>query len=164
MRGKEKCKYLREIRKRIATENDIRLVTEECTYKGECKGTCPKCEAEVRYLESELDKRQEKGKIITLAGLSLAGIAGSSLLASCDPPMGKSAAIPEANEKAEASFFITENGDTTEGGDTILGPGIVGEVDIIDEGEIMPLPTNDDSTDEAEYPPLAPEACPKTVE
>lgn len=129
MRGKEKCKYLREIRKRIATENDIRLVTEECTYKGECKGTCPKCEAEVRYLESELDKRQEKGKIITLAGLSLAGIAGSSLLASCDPPMGKSAAIPEANEKAEASFFITEDGDT------IWEPIYEGGIDEIDETE-----------------------------
>ena len=67
MIGKDKCKCLREIRKRIATENDINLVTEECTYKGECTGTCPRCEAEVRYLESELDRRQKMGKLVTLA-------------------------------------------------------------------------------------------------
>lgn len=84
MFGKEKCKYLREIRKKIALENDIALVTSECTFKGECKGTCPKCEAEVRYLEQELDKRRNLGKVITLAGLTLAGVASSGLLASCD--------------------------------------------------------------------------------
>ncbi|MBR5374458.1 MAG: hypothetical protein IK131_07290 [Paludibacteraceae bacterium] len=84
MFGKEKCKYLREIRKKIALENDIALVTSECTFKGECKGTCPKCEAEVRYLEQVLDKRRNLGKVITLAGLTLAGVASSGLLASCD--------------------------------------------------------------------------------
>lgn len=94
MIGKDKCKYLREIRKRIATENDIKLVTEECTYKGECTGTCPRCEAEVRYLESELDKRQKMGKLVTLAGLSLAGIACSSLLASCEMLPGKATPLP----------------------------------------------------------------------
>ena len=94
MIGKDKCKYLREIRKRIASENDIKLVTEECTYKGECTGTCPRCEAEVRYLESELDKRQKMGKLVTLAGLSLAGIACSSLLASCEMLPGKATPLP----------------------------------------------------------------------
>lgn len=83
MFGKEKCKYLREIRKKIALENDIALVTSECTFKGECKGTCPKCEAEVRYLEQELDKRKKLGKIVSIAGLTIAGVASGSLLASC---------------------------------------------------------------------------------
>ena len=94
MIGKDKCKYLREIRKRIATENDIKLVTEECTYKGECTGTCPRCEAEVRYLESELDRRRKMGKLVTLAGLSLAGIACSSMLASCEMLQGKATPLP----------------------------------------------------------------------
>ena len=83
MLGKEKCKYLREIRKKIALENDIRLVTDECSFKGECKGTCPKCEAEVRYLENELERKRKIGKIVTIAGLSLAGITSGTLLASC---------------------------------------------------------------------------------
>ena len=61
-KGKQTCKILKEIRKQIAAENDIEFITSECTHKGDCKGTCPKCEAEVRYLERELDKRQRMGK------------------------------------------------------------------------------------------------------
>ena len=70
-KGKQTCKILKEIRKQIAEENDIQLVIEECTYKGDCLGTCPKCEAEVRYLERELEKRQRLGKAAVLAGVSL---------------------------------------------------------------------------------------------
>lgn len=70
-KGKQTCKILKEIRKQIAEENDIKLVVEECTYQGDCLGTCPKCEAEVRYLERELEKRQRIGKAAILAGVSL---------------------------------------------------------------------------------------------
>ena len=56
MNGKSKCKILKDIRRQIAADNDIEFVTSECKYQGECTGTCPKCEAEVRYLEQELDK------------------------------------------------------------------------------------------------------------
>ena len=41
--GKNICNQLKEVRKRIAEENDIPLETEECTYKGKCRGTCPRC-------------------------------------------------------------------------------------------------------------------------
>ena len=34
-RGKQTCKILKEIRKQIAEENDIKLVIEECTYQGD---------------------------------------------------------------------------------------------------------------------------------
>ena len=70
-KGKQTCKILKEIRKQIAEENDIELVISECTYQGDCLGTCPKCEAEVRYLERELEKRQRLGKAAILAGVSL---------------------------------------------------------------------------------------------
>lgn len=70
-RGKQTCKILKEIRKQIAAENDIELITSECTHKGDCAGTCPKCEAEVRYLERELEKRQRLGKVAVFAGMSL---------------------------------------------------------------------------------------------
>ena len=33
--GKNRCEYLKEIRKRIATENGIPLEQRECTFKGE---------------------------------------------------------------------------------------------------------------------------------
>ena len=70
-RGKQTCKILKEIRKQIAAENDIELITSECTHKGDCRGTCPKCEAEVRYLEHELEKRQRMGKAAIFAGMTI---------------------------------------------------------------------------------------------
>jgi len=76
-RGKQTCKILKEIRRRIAEANDIEFVTSECRYKGDCLGTCPKCEAEVRYLEQQLRSRQLMGKAVVLAGLSAGMIAFS---------------------------------------------------------------------------------------
>ena len=84
-RGKQTCKILKEIRKQIAEENDIKLVVEECTYKGDCIGTCPKCEAEVRYLERELEKRQRMGKAVVVAGLSV-GLLSTSQVAFAQQP------------------------------------------------------------------------------
>jgi len=79
-RGKETCKILKQIRQNIASENDIPLVVEECHYKGECRGTCPRCEAELEYLEKELLKRRSMGKKIVLAGLS-AGLSWTPMVA-----------------------------------------------------------------------------------
>ena len=70
-KGKQTCKILKEIRKQIAAENDIEFVTSECTHKGDCAGTCPKCEAEVRYLERELEKRQRMGNAAVFAGMTI---------------------------------------------------------------------------------------------
>lgn len=71
MNGKSKCKILKDIRRQIARDNDIEYVTSECKYQGECSGTCPKCEAEVRYLEEELRKRQRAGKAVAVAGIAV---------------------------------------------------------------------------------------------
>ena len=60
MTGKEKCKKLREIRKEIANQNNIDLQTEDCPHQGDCPGTCPKCEEEVRYLEQEIEKKKKQ--------------------------------------------------------------------------------------------------------
>ena len=68
-RGKNICRQLKEVRRRIAEENDIPLEMKECTYQGPCRGTCPRCEAEVRYLENALEKRMRLGKKVALAGL-----------------------------------------------------------------------------------------------
>ena len=84
-KGKQTCKILKEIRKQIAEENDIKLVIEECTYHGDCLGTCPKCEAEVRYLERELEKRQRMGKAAVVAGLSV-GLMASTQVALAQQP------------------------------------------------------------------------------
>ena len=70
-RGKNVCKQLKAVRQRIAEENGIPLEQRECTYDGPCRGTCPHCEAEVRYLEKSLAQRLHLGKAATVAGLSL---------------------------------------------------------------------------------------------
>lgn len=72
-KGKQTCKILKDIRRQIAEANDIEYITSECQYKGDCAGTCPKCEAEVRYLEQQLESRRTAGKAVALAGIS-AGI------------------------------------------------------------------------------------------
>ena len=72
MRGKDKCRILKQIRQQIADANDIEYITRECTYQGDCRGTCPKCEAEVAYLEKELEKRRLSGKAVAVAGIAAA--------------------------------------------------------------------------------------------
>lgn len=78
MKGKAKCKLLKDIRRKIAEKNDIEYVTSECKYQGDCSGTCPKCEAEVRYLEEELRKRQNIGKAVAVAGIAAAMVVTAS--------------------------------------------------------------------------------------
>ncbi len=77
MKGKQRCRILKEIRKEIAKSNDIEYVVSECKHQGDCAGTCPKCEAEVRYLEKELEKRQRAGKAIVFAGITAATVTAS---------------------------------------------------------------------------------------
>ncbi len=72
--GKEKCKILKQIRAEIARQNDIEWVVSECKHKGNCRGTCPKCESEVRELEAALAHRRALGQKVAVVGIS-AGIA-----------------------------------------------------------------------------------------
>lgn len=69
--GKIKCEILKEIRTRIAHENEIPLIVEACTFDGDCKGTCPRCEAELNYLEHKMEERKWSGKKAIVAGISL---------------------------------------------------------------------------------------------
>ena len=78
--GKTICNQLKEIRRGIARDNGIELDIPECTFEGECEGTCPRCEAELQYLERELTLRTVMGKAAVVAGLTL-GISGGTLTA-----------------------------------------------------------------------------------
>ena len=69
--GKSICKQLKAIRRQIAEENNIPLEIPTCSYQGECAGTCPQCESEVRFLERELAKRLSLGKAATVAGIAI---------------------------------------------------------------------------------------------
>ena len=105
-RGKQTCKILKEIRKQIAAENDIKLVIEECTYQGDCLGTCPKCEAEVRYLERELEKRQRLGKAAMVAGLSVGLLSSSQVALAQQPDTISSENIKESSLRGEVPIMM----------------------------------------------------------
>ena len=70
VKGKSTCKTLKAIRKQIAEANDIKYEPHECHYDGPCLGTCPACEAEVRYLENQLGLRRRLGRAVSLIGIS----------------------------------------------------------------------------------------------
>lgn len=57
--GKRLCSLLRDIRGKISLQNGLTPVTTDCTHNGECPGTCPQCEYELRNLSEELADRQE---------------------------------------------------------------------------------------------------------
>lgn len=77
-RGKKKCEILKTIRCQVAKKNGIPYTYTECTYQGECRGTCPKCEEELRYLTRELEKLKRSGKQVAVAGVAAAVIATSA--------------------------------------------------------------------------------------
>ena len=64
-RGKQTCRILKDIRRQIAEANDIEFITSECQYQGDCLGTCPKCEAEVHYLEQQLERKRTSQETIS---------------------------------------------------------------------------------------------------
>ena len=54
--GKELCNYLRSLRIELAKANGIIYQSRTCTYAGECAGTCPQCDEEIRILNKALEK------------------------------------------------------------------------------------------------------------
>lgn len=81
-KGKFKCDKLKEIRKVIAEANNIYYNPSPCTHKGDCNGTCPKCEAETHYIEDQLNLRRQAGKAIKIVGLATSILA----LSACNGP------------------------------------------------------------------------------
>ena len=73
VKGKSTCKLLKDIRLQIADANGISYQPKECHHKGDCAGTCPACEEEIRYLERELKARKGNGFGMKVAGIA-AGI------------------------------------------------------------------------------------------
>ena len=95
-RGRHTCNTLKAIRKQIADVNDIEYEPQECTHEGECAGTCPACEAEVRYLESELIKRKGLGKKVAVAGIAMgmASLSSCGIIKVIQPPLAGIPVMP----------------------------------------------------------------------
>ena len=112
MLGKEKCRILKEIRQKIADENEIPYVTRECGFRGECRGTCPRCESELRYLESQLAARAALGKRVAVAALCASMSFAAAGCAPVDRLLGRSAPAPETDLTGAVAY--TEPGDEPE--------------------------------------------------
>ena len=144
MNGKSKCRILKDIRRQIAQDNNIAFVTSDCKYQGECSGTCPKCEAEVRYLEQELAKRQKAGKAIAVAGIAATILVST---AGCLPSTTAGDPLPAPstsyNQTLQGDVLLPTMGEVPETTQDIPG-GIPYETEPTDGplmGEPMPKPT-----------------------
>ena len=109
MNGKKICKSLREIRCRIARANDIDYTPAVCTHEGNCSGTCPACESELRYIERQLLRRTATGKKIVLAGLAL----GAASLMPMHAQQVTPATSPSTQQQPSRPIVDAAPGDTT---------------------------------------------------
>lgn len=82
--GKNICHALKTIRKQVADANGIHYTPAPCRFDGDCRGTCPACEAEVQYIESQLGRLRLAGKAVKVAGLAL----GLTMVAGCNSSPG----------------------------------------------------------------------------
>lgn len=140
--GKNICKELKEVRRRIAEENHIPLEIKECTYEGPCRGTCPRCEAEVRYLENSLAHRLKMGKVATVAGLALG-------LASCGgQSVGTDVLLSPTLEDSDHNISEEPQPEVPEGPETRIEVPDVGEIEVVgDVMEINPSQSDEDDPD-----------------
>ena len=51
---RRKCDVLKDIRKKIALRNNLSVDFRDCTFRGRCAGTCPKCEEELTQINEQL--------------------------------------------------------------------------------------------------------------
>lgn len=137
MTGRERCDRLKRIRKGLADRLGVDLHQVECTYEGECRGTCPKCKQEEQILNRAL---VQKGTAV--AGATV--IAAS--LAACTPP-GQPVTSGGGTDLSGDVAYIDDTDDTgrkstddgkDDGGDIEELSGEVDERHLDDDKEPVP--------------------------
>ena len=111
-KGKSTCKLLKSIRQQIADANGISYQPKECQHKGDCAGTCPACEAEIRYLERELKARKGNGFGMKVAGIA-AGICATvmPMTAAAQAVKSDSTANPPVQTTKKAPIKVVDLSD-----------------------------------------------------
>ena len=104
VKGKSTCKLLKDIRQQIADANGISYQPKECHHRGDCAGTCPACEEEIRYLEHELKARKGNGFGMKVAGIA-AGICATVM------PMTAAAQAVKSDSTANRPVHTAKKGD-----------------------------------------------------
>ena len=133
MKGKSTCKLLKSIRQQIADANGISYQPMECHHKGDCAGTCPACEEEIRYLERELKARKGNGFGMKVAGIA-AGICATVM------PMTAAAQAVKSDSTANRPVNTAKKGDVkvVDLSDSCASPVVVRGM-VIDEENKEPL-------------------------
>ena len=111
-KGKSTCKLLKSIRQQIADANGISYRPKECQHKGDCAGTCPACEEEIRYLERELKARKGNGFGMKVAGIA-AGICATvmPMTAAAQAVKSDSTANPPVQTTKKAPIKVVDLSD-----------------------------------------------------
>ena len=132
-KGKSTCKLLKDIRQQIADANGISYQPKECHHKGDCAGTCPACEAEIRYLEHELKARKGNGFGMKVAGIA-AGICATVM------PMTAAAQAVKSDSTANRPVHTAKKGDVkvVDLSDSCASPVVVRGM-VIDSEDNKPL-------------------------
>ena len=112
-KGKSTCKLLKDIRQQIADANGISYQPIECHHKGDCAGTCPACEEEIRYLERELKARKGNGFGMKVAGIA-AGICATvmPMTAAAQAVKSDSTANPPVQTTKKAPIKVVDLSDS----------------------------------------------------
>ena len=112
-KGKSTCKLLKSIRQQIADANGISYRPIECQHKGDCAGTCPACEEEIRYLERELKARKGSGFGMKVAGIA-AGICATvmPMTAAAQAVKSDSTANPPVQTTKKAPIKVVDLSDS----------------------------------------------------
>ena len=112
-KGKSTCKLLKDIRQQIADANGISYRPIECHHKGDCAGTCPACEEEIRYLERELKARKGNGFGMKVAGIA-AGICATvmPMTAAAQAVKSDSTANPPVQTTKKAPIKVVDLSDS----------------------------------------------------
>ena len=113
VKGKSTCKLLKDIRQQIADANGISYQPKECQHKGDCAGTCPACEEEIRYLEQELKARKGNGFGLKVAGIA-AGICATvmPMTAAAQAVKSDSTANPPVQTTKKAPIKVVDLSDS----------------------------------------------------
>ena len=113
VKGKSTCKLLKSIRQQIADANGISYQPKECHHKGDCAGTCPACEEEIRYLERELKARKGNGFGMKVAGIA-AGICATvmPMTAAAQAVKSDSTANPPVQTTKKAPIKVVDLSDS----------------------------------------------------
>lgn len=154
MTGKQKCRILRQIRRDIAAANQLDYTERDCTHKGDCRGTCPYCEAQLKRLEDELAERRSLGQRIAVMGLSMGLLATN--LSACDPLFSNEAAtqgdiMPESTGTEQVELTDSIPGE-------LIAQETTTEPPMVTKGELAPRETEPLMGD-----PVLPVPDPETV-